>query len=235
MTTALRFRPKFLPTLATLALLPLLVQFGLWQWHKAEAKRQLQRQVDVLAKAPPVVLGPRLVSGEGLRDRRVMVRGRYERAHQILLDNQVNGAQVGYHVLTPLHIEGGEARVLVNRGWVPLGRSRDALPEVAPPEGMVEVTGTIWQPAGKQPAATNQAGPVWQVPDLARFGAQVPYTLQPFFIRLDPASVGCYVCRWPRVEEKVGMHLGYAVQWFGMAGVLAAFYLSASVTRSDHE
>lgn len=231
MTTALRFRPKLIPTLATLALLPLLVQFGLWQWHKAEAKRQLQQQVDALAKAPPVALGPRLIPGEGLHDRRVTVRGRYEAAHQILLDNQVNGEQAGYHVVTPLRIEGGEARVLVNRGWVPLGRSRDALPAIAPPDGIVEVSGTLWEPARRAPSAANQAGAVWQALDLARFGAQVPYPVQDFAIRLDPASAGCYVCQWPRVEEKVGMHLGYAVQWFGMAGVLVAFYLSASVKR----
>lgn len=233
MTTALRFRPKLVPTLATLMLLPLLVQFGLWQWHKADAKRQLQQQMDAQAKSPPLMLGPHLVSSADLRHKRVTLRGRYETGHQILLDNQVNGEQVGYHVVTPLRIEGGAVRVLVNRGWVPLGRSRDVLPVVAPPEGMVEVSGTVWVPSRRELSAANQAGPVWQALDLAAYGAQVPYPVQQFAIRLDPASAGCYVCEWPRVEDKVSMHLGYAAQWFGMAGVLVAFYISASLARTD--
>lgn len=233
MTTSLRFRPRLVPTLVTLALLPLLVQFGLWQWHKAETKQAIQHQMDALAKAPPVVLGPQLMGVENLRYKRVTVRGRYEAAHQILLDNQVNGEQAGYHVVTPLRIEGGEAMVLVNRGWVPLGRSRDTPPAVEPPEGVVEVSGTIWEPSRSKPSARNQAGPVWQVLDLAQYGARVPYTLQPFVIRLDPAAAGCYVCQWPRVEEKVGMHLGYAAQWFGMAAVLAVFYVSACFVRAE--
>ena len=212
-------------------MLPVLVQLGFWQWHRAEAKRQLQQRADAQAKAPPLALEPRLIGGDGLLYRHVKVHGRFEAGHQILLDNQVHGEQAGFDVLTPLRIDGGEVRVLVDRGWVPLGSSREALPEAAPPAGPVEVSGTVWRPAARKPPAANQAGAVWQVLDLARYGAQVPYPLQPFAIRLDPAAVGCYVCDWPRADDKVAMHLGYAWQWWGMAGVLLAFYVFAGMER----
>ncbi len=234
---AYRFRPKLAPTLAALALLPLLIELGLWQWHKAEAKRELQQRIDAMARAAPLPIGPRLVPEDGLRRQRVALRGSYEAGYQFLLDNQVNGEQAGYYVLTPLRIDGGDIRVLVNRGWVPLGRSRDDLPRIDPPEGVVAVTGTVWRPARQrfvlsapEPAGRNWQ-PVRQTIDLARYRAEVPFALQPFVVRLDPAAAGCYVCDWPRADERVGMHMGYALQWFGMAGALVGFYLMASIER----
>lgn len=231
-----RFRPKLLPTLATLALLPLLVQLGLWQWHKAQAKEELQQRIDALATVPPLWIGPQTPM-DLARQRRVTVRGHYETAHQILLDNQIHGEQAGYHVLTTLRIEGGETRVLVNRGWVAVGRSRAVLPDIAPPRGVVTLSGTVWQAATPQLAlaAPTPSGPVWPVFDAARYRAQVPFAMQPFAIRLDPGAPGCYVCEWPRVDEKIGMHRGYAAQWFGMALVLVVFYVHASVTRERSE
>ena len=237
MKASYRFRPRLAPTLATLVLLPLLVQLGLWQWHKGQAKLALQQRIDSLSRVSPLVIGPYLISGNSLRDRRVVVRGRYESGYQILLDNQVHGEDPGFHVLTPLRIEGSEARVLVNRGWVPLGMSREDLPRIEPPGGLVEVTGTVWEPSRQKfvLSAHERAGTgwqtVWEAIDLDRYRAQVPYALQPFVVRLDSAAAGCYVCDWPRPDERVGMHLGYALQWFGMAAVLAAFYVFASLER----
>lgn len=233
MKASIRFRPKWGPTLATLALLPLLVQLGLWQWHKGQGKLELQRRIESLAQGPALALAPRLLSGEALRYRRVAVRGRFEPERQVLLDNQMNSEQAGFHVLTPLRIEGSEVRVLVNRGWVPLGRSRDDLPAVDPPEGLVEVNGTVWEPAPprfRQPFGLAWQ-PVWESLDLARYREQVPFPVQPFVVRLEAGAPGCYVCDWPRPDERAGVNLGYALQWFGMAGVLVAFYGYASLER----
>lgn len=237
MKASYRFRPRLAPTLAALVLLPLLVQLGMWQWHKGQAKQALQQRLDFLGKVPPLEIGPQLVTAGGQRGRRAVVRGHYEPGHEILLDNQVHGESPGFHVLTPLRIEGSEIRVLVNRGWVPLGKSRADLPRTDPPAGLVEVSGTVWQPSPPKFALTAaaQAGsawqPVWQTVDLERYRAQVPFALQPFVMRLDPAAAGCYVCDWPRPDERVGVHTGYALQWFGMAAVLVAFYAYASLER----
>ncbi len=227
-----RFRPRWVPTLATLAVLPLLVQLGLWQWHKGQGRLELQRRMESLATAPPVEIGSRLLSGEGLRHRRVVLRGDYDPGHQFLLDNQVLGGRAGFHVLTPLRIEGGEMRVLVNRGWVPLGRSRSELPAVAPPPGRVEVTGTVWVP-GVPKSVPPVSGLVWEGIDLARYRERVPFPLQPFAVRLEPGEAGCYACDWPRPDERAGVNLGYALQWFGMAGVLVGFYLYASLVKDE--
>ena len=40
--------------------------------------------------------------------------GNYDKRYQVLLDNQVDNTVVGYHVLTPLQIEGAKEYILVN-------------------------------------------------------------------------------------------------------------------------
>lgn len=231
--TSYRFRPKLLPTLATLALLPVLVQLGLWQWHKAQAKQELQRHIAALAAAPPLALAPQSLPEALPSHRRVTLRGQYEPAYQIMLDNQVHGEEAGYLVLTPLRLEGSALRVLVNRGWVPLGRSRAVLPRIEPPQGTVTLGATVWEapPPRRVLAGAPEAGPVWQSFDPARYRALAPFALLPFAVRLEAGAAGGYRCDWPRADEKIAMHRGYALQWFGMAALLLVFHGYASLQR----
>ncbi|MBS4097502.1 MAG: SURF1 family protein [Sulfuricella sp.] len=222
--------------MAALLLLPTLVHLGLWQLHKAEMARALQRRYDELAKAPPLAVNSYRLAAAELGQRRVALRGHFESAYQVLLDNQMHGDQAGYLVLTPLRLAGSGVRVLVNRGWVPVGRSRAHLPPIEPPGEEVMVSGSAWQPASPKLMLAEPDGAAWRTVrenfDLARYQAQVPFVLPPYLVRLDPAMAGCYVCDWPRPDERVGMHLGYAMQWFGMAIVLAGFYFYACLERA---
>ncbi len=231
-----------MPTVATLLLLPALVNLGVWQARKAEQKQALQEIYDQRGKGPPVQLSTQPLDPETIRYSRVVVRGRYEPAYQILLDNQVNGESVGYHVLTPLRIEGGNMRVLVNRGWVPVGRDRSVLPALDTPQAMVEVSGYAVVPSGKffELVKPEQAQggwqSVWQNLDLKRYRAGVAFPLQPVVIRLDPASsAGGYVRDWPRPDARIEVHRGYALQWYGMAAVLVVFYFMAAIKKVAHD
>jgi len=56
------------------------------------------------------------------------VQGVFDDAHTILLDNRVMNGVAGYHVLSPLRIAGSELAILVNRGWLAAGRSRERIP-----------------------------------------------------------------------------------------------------------
>lgn len=242
MQATLRFQPKLMPTIATLLLLPVLVNLGLWQARKAEQKQVLQEIYDQREKGPPVRLGIQPLDPETLRYSRVVVRGRYEPAHQILLDNQVNGGNAGYHVLTPLRIEGGNMRVLVNRGWVPVGRDRSVLPTLDTPQVMVEVSGYAVVPSGKffELAKPDEVSggwqSVWQNLDLERYRAAAAFPLQPVVIRLDPtSSAGGYVRGWPRPDARIEVHRGYALQWYGMAVALVVFYLSATIKKASYD
>ncbi len=118
------FSPALWPTVVTLLLLPLMTGLGIWQLERAAWKQGLVDTHADRAHLSPVSLA----IPAGLRDdvqyRRVFARGYYDMEHQLLLDNRTYQGHAGYHVLTPLRLAESDTVVLVNRGWVPLGKSR---------------------------------------------------------------------------------------------------------------
>lgn len=233
-----RFQPRLIPSLATLLLLPLLVNLGLWQSNKADKKQAMQDIYDQRGKSALVRIGAEPLDLEAIRFSRVIAHGRYEPAFQILLDNQIYKGQAGYHVITPLHISGSTMRVLVNRGWVPLGADRNSLPVIDTPQGEVEVTGYAHDPSGKylELAHTDTAQAswqkVWQNLDIKRYKSVVPFTLHPVSILLDPASsAGGYVREWPKPDARIDVNRGYAIQWYLMSIALVVIYIVTNIKK----
>mgnify|MGYP001607714451 FL=1 len=202
-------------------LLPAFVSLGLWQWRKSEAKTALQAELDARSSDFPVIMPSTPVTGESLRYRRVILRGTYDAARQVLIDNRLYREQAGYHVITPLQIEGSAMHVLVNRGWLPAAADHRILPTAEVPAGTVELTGIAVIPTQRffNLAAQPTSGwePVWQNLDLTRFNEVFPYPLQPVVIQMDAAASGGYLREWPRHDERADRHRSYALQWFGFA------------------
>ena len=232
-----RLRAGGWPTLAAALLLPVLVGLGQWQLHRAEFKRHLQAEYDRYQTAPAHRLGPALEAVKDLRFRRLTARGYYDGAHQILLDNRVHQGQAGYHVITPLQIQGGATRVLVNRGWVTTGPDRQRLPAVAPPAGLVEVTGVATVPVrGFQLGATRAADACWQCVwpylEVAEYAQVAPFPVQPVMVLLDPDGPGDGLVRqWQRLDAGIKTHQGYALTWFSLAAALAAIYVLVNIHK----
>ncbi len=226
-------------------LVPTFIALGQWQWHKAAVKEARQTLLDARAAEPPVQLAATAADPESMRYRRIVVRGVYEPERQILIDNRVHQERPGYHVVTPLRIDSGSggvnaqasenSRVLVNRGWIAAGPDRRQLPVIDTPTGTVElqataiVPGTRFFTLGDDGAAArwNGAQPaVWQNLDLARYRAAVDFPLQPVVLHLDPDSAGGgFVRDWPRPNERIERHVGYAWQWFGFAAATLGIWL----------
>lgn len=211
-------------------LVPVFVSLGLWQWNKAAAKEARQVLLDQRGGEAPVRLSGTPVAAESLRFRRITVRGTYEPQYQILVDNRVHQERAGYHVVTPLRIEGSEMRVLVNRGWISAEGTR-ALPQFDTPSQTVALLATAVVPGTRFfTLAAEPAGPGWQPRwqnlDLARYRQAVPFPLQPVVLELDPNSAGGgFVREWPRPDEHIERHVGYAWQWFGFAAATIAIWL----------
>lgn len=239
-----RFSPHLLPALAALLLVALFVSFGRWQWNKATVKSQLQTLLDARGAEPPVRLPGTAVDPGLLRYRQVIASGHYEPERQILVDNRIYRGQAGYHVMTPLRIEGAEGtegsdgrgmRVLVNRGWIPAPAEHSRTPKVSTPDGAVEVAGMAVVPGnrfftlgGETDGAAAGWPNVWQNLDLARYGKRADFPLQPVVIQLAPESpAGGFAREWPRPDERLEMHVGYALQWWGFAAATAAIWLFA--------
>lgn len=233
-----RFKPRLIPTLATILLLPVLINLGLWQSHKADKKQLLQDIYEQRANTGLTQIDAEPVNVESIRYSKVRVSGKYEPDFQILIDNQVHNGQAGYFVITPLHINGTNMRVLVNRGWVPTGSDRNILPVIETPKDEVEVVGYAQDPSSKfielmqTDTAKNTWQMVWQNFDIKRYKSVVTFQIQPITILLDPASfAGGYVRVWAKPDSGIDVNRGYAIQWYLMSIALIIIYIITNLKR----
>ena len=238
----MRFRPRCWSTLLVLLLVPLFISFGQWQWNKANVKESRQALRDERNAEPAVQVPSSPADPESLRYRQVVARGTYEPAFQILVDDRIHRERAGYHVLTPLRLEGSEMRVLVNRGWVPALADHSHWPQVETPTGVHEVTGMAVVPGtrylalGPDSPSVDSSGwqVVWQNLDLVRYQKLINFPLQPMVIELAPTSLaGGFAREWPRPDEKIERHIGYAFQWWGFAVATIIIWLAVNLRRQS--
>ena len=165
----------------------------------------------------------------------MVARGHFEIGRQFLVDNRIHREQPGYHVVTPLRIEGSEMRVLVNRGWVPALARHSDVPAVATPGGTVELRGIAVVPGSRFFTLGNEADsgwqPVWQNLDLARFSRLAGYPVQPVVLQLAADAPAGFVRDWPRPDERKERHLSYALQWYGFAASAVLIWLALAWRR----
>ena len=234
-TSGRRFRPSLVGGAVALVVAGGCIALGNWQHARFERKEAAQAQLDRRAADAPVALGSAPVEAETLRSRPVVVRGRFEAGRQFLVDNRIHREQAGYHVVTPLRIEGSEMRVLVNRGWVPALARHSDLPSVATPGGTVELHGIAVVPGSRFFTLGKEADggwqPVWQNLDLARFTRLAGYPVQPIVLQLAADAPAGFVRDWPRPDDRKARHLSYALQWYGFAASALLIWLALAWRR----
>ncbi|HBU28487.1 MAG: hypothetical protein A2X71_07520 [Thiobacillus sp. GWE1_62_9] len=228
-----QFAPTLWPTLAALFFFVLTLSLGNWQSGRADSKRALQARYDAAVREAPIHVGSALLDRDSVLFRKLEVEGVFDDAHTILLDNRVLNGVAGYHVLTPLRIEGGALALLVNRGWVATGRSREQVPVPPTPAGKVRLEGMAVDPHTRyvELAPTTPQGRVWQNLDFARYAATSGLNLQPVLL-LQTSSLPDGLQRsWPRPDAGVDTHVSYAFQWYSLAATLAVLWLIMNVRR----
>ncbi len=236
-----RSRSVLVPTIILLALIPVLAALGFWQLQRAQEKRALQHEYDERIDAAPLRMSADMpTTPEQWRFRRVLARGRYDVAHQLLIDNRVHNGAPGYHVITPLQLEGSETRLLVNRGWIPLGESRQRLPDIETPGNVQEIKGTAIVPADKvftlsePPRSATGWQTVWPYLDMQRFRTSVSFPIQSVTVLLDADVPHGFLRKWGRLDAGIAVHQGYAFQWFALA-TLAAVILGVMWYRAGRK
>lgn len=206
---------------------------GLWQLDRAGAKEELYARFATGAAAAAL---PRLIRDDevtALRYRTLRLNGEYDPAHQVLLDGISHRGRPGYHVLTPLITAEGE--VLVNRGWVPADGDRRILPDIRVAAASREVVGRVERlprPGLALARTEPAAGASWPrrmlFPTSAQIGAEIgpvrSTVLRDYQLLLDPDDPDGYLRDWRPGGMDPVRHLGYAVQWFGLALTVVVIY-----------
>ncbi len=227
-----RFRPSLVPTIAAVAMSLLTLSLGNWQAHRAEEKTELSRRLDEAARGPVLFLPATPVEAAQFEHRRVSARGRYAARLTLFIDNKVHGGVAGYHVVTPLALEGGSLFVLVNRGWIAAG-DRSVLPSVRTPEGIQTVQGVAVVPTGRflELAPESETGPVRQNLVLERERARLGLQLQPFVIQETGDAPDGLTRSWERPDTDVTRHRSYELQWYSFAALTLVLYVALSTRR----
>ena len=224
----------YLAVFGLLVLAALFASLGTWQLRRAEASRATLAQFvggaagDALAALPSEL-------DDAVRFRRVETEGEYVTAPQFLLDNMLHDGAAGYHVLTALRVTGLRERVLVNRGWVPVGGDRSILPEVDVDAGLTRVTGRLERlprpglRLGDNDVAGGSAPAiVLQYPTAAELALRLGEPVLDYQLLLDAAAPDGYVRQWGAPGVAPERHLSYAGQWLSLAaGAFAAAIVMA--------
>jgi len=229
------FRPGVAPGIAAAVFVALAISLGNWQARRAEEKLELGRRLDEGAKGPLLSVSSARLDASALERRRVSARGRFDARAVLLLDNKVLHGTAGYHVLTPLKLEGGgDLHVLVNRGWIAAGE-RSRLPAVPTPEAVQTIEGIAVTPSRRflELAPEAASGPLRQNLVLEREEKRLGLGLQPFVIEQTSDASDGLAREWERPDTGVDRHRSYALQWYSFAALAAVLYVALSFKRTD--
>src|SRR5687767_14385028 len=140
MSAGYSFRPRLWALALAAVACAAGIALGNWQSRRADEKRV----------SPP----------------HVAVTGEFVPRYTVYLDNKTRRGRPGYEVVTPLRLRGSSSHVLVNRGWIEAGKTREALPQVATPAGEVRVEGVALERLPKVLRLEDSKGKVRQSVDL---------------------------------------------------------------------
>ena len=233
------FRPRLIPTVCTIVLVPILASLGFWQLDRAQQKTDQQNLYQSRYDAPAITIGVNRESPEELKFRQVQVTGRWDLSREFYLDNQVLDGQPGYHVITPLVLRGEQIAALVNRGWILASPDRSIAPKAKSPATMeTTVAGIAVVPSRDvfvlkaDPVLGAKWQTVWQTLDLTRFADAAPYRIHGIVIRMNADHSDGFARRWKPLDNVwIYRHKAYAFQWFALAATLLVIYFVFAVRR----
>ena len=223
-----------IPAFLIIATIAFLVSLGLWQLDRADQKRTIEAAI-LNANTGPVEL---IANGRVLLDKEyydVRLQGNYLSDKQFIYDNQIVDQVTGYYVLTPFILTDQLGVILVNRGFIPWNGQRERLADIAVDsvsrEIKIQVSSPIKRMELKATDVSRQFPVLIQAVDFDVLEEVSKLKFVKVVGLLDPSSSDGYVRKWEPYTGSIEKHIGYAIQWFLMALVLAIIGLRIGLKR----
>lgn len=239
-----RFTPSWWAIILAFAGISLFVSLGLWQLDRAAFKEAIKIKFETHLDAEYRQFDARESLSEldltEIEFQKLIMRGQYDLSRTILIDNQLHRGQAGYHVLSPFTLNGVDKIVLVNRGWLALGESREQLPviKVPPVDGLIRGIVSIPNTGGFRMGeiSLNDKWPqVIPFIDIEAMQSQFQNRLLPLIIWLDSEQTGHYQRLWNPVWANPDKSRAYAWQWFAFALVTLVLFVGLNLRRVSNE
>lgn len=216
--------------------LPIVIRLGFWQLDRAKQKEAIIAAQQSLMAEAAVALEV-LPAEQWQPFRNVGLRGTFGKAI-FLVDNQMYKSQFGYEVVQPFSYGQGQM-ILVSRGWVPGSLDRRQLPPITTPAGEQQLQGYLYQPGKliklgetEQQQGWPQVVPSASVENMYKLLGKNDKISPHFLVRLAENSPALFTAHWQLVNVLPERHIGYAVQWFLMAGLLVVLFIYASIRKT---
>jgi len=201
-----------------------LTSLGFWQLDRADEKRAIEEAIEV-ANTGAVEIVTTLDGLEAKEYYHLRLKGHYLPEKQFIYDNQIVQQTSGYYVLTPFIIDNSTTAVLINRGFMPWHGQRDQLTDIELSTNTTEIKVQISLPVKRMELGESEVNAEFpillQSLDLMDMGALSGLDFAPVLGLLSPESDNGFVRQWKPYTGSIGKHIGYAIQWFLMALVLA--------------
>ena len=206
---------------------------GVWQLKRADEKRDIEKLINARsADAALVLSGPVDWDAENIQYQNIKVRGEFVPKGQLLIDNILRAGAPGYHVVTPFRIVDTDLHILVNRGWVAQGKSRQHLPVLTLPQGLLTLEGIVRTPSALpfvdssiEALVPDESLNLWLYIDLQKYQAESPLKMIAFAMLQNSDTGDGLLREWPVYKAKVAMHIGYAIQWFAFAIIVSLIFI----------
>jgi len=220
------FTPGRAMTIFVVFFLPVLLFLGSWQIVRGLDKQEIW-SLNNLNKSLPVMTEEEALSMsfDNAVYRSIFLEGKFGE-ESYLLDNRLYKQEAGYEVFSTFESLNNNIYI-VNRGWVSkeefnnqkiLTNSKISIEGIYSPFRRFGLNlSDEKQPLG-WPKIVQQLDYKETVSDLGE-------DIKEVVIQLSAGSPGAYEPIWLPAEFKPARHYGYAVQWFGLALVLAGSYI----------
>lgn len=215
---------------------------GSWQLGRAKQKQAMLAAVQqVLAQRDsPMSMSAAADDSQATRYGWVAGQGRFISAPAVLLDNQTRDGRVGVRAYRAFQPVASATPLLVELGWLPLPPDRQ-LPTVPLPAGVQAFRGLLTPPpspglVNARPARQADGTLLVAALDLRQLAPALQLdVLAPRVLKLDPDLPLGYARDLEILPNTLPpeRHLGYAVQWFGLAlaVLVTALVLTARTRR----
>lgn len=209
---------RLLAASVLLAAVIIMCCLGFWQLDRMEQKEQRLASIAQKQSGGLMGLQTAIRSTDDPRDLHVAFTGTPDTSRMMYLDNRIENGQVGYDIVLPVQTEAGW--VLVNYGWVKGLPTRDQLPQVELDNTLTRYEGVITSP-GINPMVTETADSATFPLRIQALETDYLSTLlrTPFidYVVVLTTEDNTFVRNWSPVVMPPEKHLGYAIQWFGLA------------------
>jgi len=237
------FRPTLWASVCTALAVLVLLALGTWQMQRLYWKEALIIERQARSQAPARSLPGTFEDPSSLEFVRVRLRGAFLHEDELYVASRTFKGRVGLHVVTPFVLDDGRV-LLVNRGWVPVDRSK---PETRL-EGRIEESLDLevilrrggWRGMDFTRPQNDPANNLWLWFDLPAMAARVQLenAVTEVYGEILPDGLGGEVPGGLPIAVGASIelrndHLQYAITWYALALALLVIYIIFSTRRSS--